>query len=327
MKINQQLALSFEGLGTVTKGWAKPKQERYCETCQKSFYVEGWQKKRFCSLGCYGVSRGKPGPPKPRNGQEYPCKQCGKMFYRQQSQRRARNGRFCSRACFARAREKPVNLKCLECGAEIRSTPAGRERKKYCSKACYWKRAKANAVAVAQFKECGICKQSFIVKRPEQTYCSAECGQISRRNRVIRRCRVCDGVLYVKLSELETKYYCSQKCHYSDKDYRLKPGPGSRSIGTNGYVRIYWPAHPRCNKNGVVYEHRLVAEQKYGRPLQFGEHVHHINGIKHDNRPENLEIIGIGAHAAITSKESAVKRRQIKAELEAYRRKFGPLEE
>lgn len=61
-------------------------------------------------------------------------------------------------------------------------------------------------------------------------------------------------------------------------------GPG-RTVNSLGYV-ILW--QPRLKK--YHFEHRVVLEQVLGRPLADFETVHHRNGIRHDNRPQNLEL-------------------------------------
>jgi hypothetical protein len=65
-----------------------------------------------------------------------------------------------------------------------------------------------------------------------------------------------------------------------------------------GYIYEYAPDHPAAkNAKGYVLQHRLVMEQKLGRLLEPGEIVHHLNEVKNDNRPENLEIHTRSGHA------------------------------
>ena len=76
---------------------------------------------------------------------------------------------------------------------------------------------------------------------------------------------------------------------------------GGRIVDKSGYVRLKMNGHPDANYLGYVAEHRLVMERKIGRPLSKHEVVHHVNGDRQDNRPENLELFASNAdHLAAT---------------------------
>jgi len=53
---------------------------------------------------------------------------------------------------------------------------------------------------------------------------------------------------------------------------------------------VRMPDHPRARTQGYVFEHIPVMEAKLGRMLFADESVHHRNGIRDDNSPEDLEL-------------------------------------
>ena len=61
---------------------------------------------------------------------------------------------------------------------------------------------------------------------------------------------------------------------------------GGRYVDGSGYVVLWNDKYPR-NK---VHEHVLIAESALGKPLPLKAQIHHVNGIKTDNRKSNLLI-------------------------------------
>lgn len=60
-------------------------------------------------------------------------------------------------------------------------------------------------------------------------------------------------------------------------------GPTKGTLRKDGYQVVSVNRKP-------IFEHRHVLEQSLGRPLEVHESVHHRNGVRHDNRLENLEL-------------------------------------
>lgn len=103
-----------------------------------------------------------------------------------------------------------------------------------------------------------------------------------------------------KIHEMSSKRrkFCSSQC--SGKYYSGKNNPrwkGGIRKDKDGYILILRLKHPNVNCTGYMSEHRLVMEKKIGRYLKNKEIVHHLNGIKYDNRIENLALCTGKTHA------------------------------
>jgi hypothetical protein len=122
----------------------------------------------------------------------------------------------------------------------------------------------------------------------------------NRTTGVERQCLHCGKTFYVQPSQDTAnggkgRRYCSRACGYADR----KPyGARVVRIHTAGYRQIWMPGHPRAS-DGYVFEHILVAEATLGRPLTREDVVHHINGVRTDNRPENLRVMTNAEHSAL----------------------------
>ena len=169
---------------------------------------------------------------------------------------------------------------------------------------------------------CAYCKKVFWHRRETSKYCSCKCFGKAMNTMIERTCKTCGKIFYSQPHRLKSGRgkYCSRQCtdkamigtarhlgfkHSLKAKQKIKQAikrifPNGRRGKDNphwkdgkyitrfGYVYVLSPDHPFCNNMGYVAEHRLVMEKHIGRYLRPEETVHHINGIRNDNRLENL---------------------------------------
>lgn len=165
--------------------------------------------------------------------------------------------------------------------------------RKCCSRECGYKiSAKGKRLAD---KTCQQCSKSFHPNKSTAKYCSSKCWGLSIRTRDYpSNCLICGKEIPYQTTSDCTSItdFCSNECRVlrrSQQKWNSRAKPiGSKRETPHGYVLI------KVNKKGPhgwwMLEHKLVMEKYLGRDLTDSENVHHINGVRSDNRIENLEL-------------------------------------
>jgi len=120
-------------------------------------------------------------------------------------------------------------------------------------------------------RKCECCGRDYFSKKWSQKFCDKQCYR-----KVLN---------HKKFLEYRTENNIDLSI---PKKHKAPNGSGHRE--PHGYIYINRIDHPNSQKRGRIYEHTYVMSQHIGRPLRKGETVHHKNGIRDDNRIENLEL-------------------------------------
>ncbi len=157
-----------------------------------------------------------------------------------------------------------ITVECQHCGKPIETYPSRKDRTKYCGRQCYAKALSQNQRGQNHPMYGRKHSPESLTKMAAQKRATAKRGPDNpqwKGGRYLSR-----GYVMVALSTLSSE------------------------------EQVLFAPMATQSSNRVIPEHRLVMARILSRPLTPAEAVHHVNGSKQDNRPENLQLHGHDDH-------------------------------